>query len=112
MTSLRDLPSVEKLLQQADSLIEEYGRPLTLDAFRTVLEEIRTRFKSKPEAGLPADEEILAQVESQLARWTASTLMPVINATGVILHTNLGRAPLSPATIQAMKDVSENLFHA
>ena len=108
MTSLRDLPSVEKLLQQADSLIEQYGRPLTLDAFRAVLEEIRTRFKSKPEAGLPANEEILAQVESQLARWTASTLLPVINATGVILHTNLGRAPLSPATIQAMKDVSEN----
>ncbi len=108
MTSLRDLPSVEKLLQQADSLIEEYGRPLTLDAIRAALDEIRTRFKTKPEAGLPLDEEILARAESQLSRWTAPTLLPVINATGVILHTNLGRAPLSPAMIQAMKDVSEN----
>jgi L-seryl-tRNA(Ser) seleniumtransferase len=108
MTSLRDLPSVEKLLQQADPLIEEYGRPLTLDAIRAALDEIRTRFKSKPEAGLPFEEEILTQAESRLSRWTAPTLLPVINATGVILHTNLGRAPLSPATIQAMKDVSEN----
>jgi L-seryl-tRNA(Ser) seleniumtransferase len=108
MTSLRDLPSVEKLLQHADFLIEEFGRPLTLDAIRAALEEIRMRFKSKPEAGLPLEDEILAQAESQLSRWIASTLLPVINATGVILHTNLGRAPLSPATIQAMKDVSEN----
>ncbi len=108
MTSLRDLPSVEQLLQQADPLIEEYGRPLTLDALRVTLDEIRARFKSKPEAGLPLEDEILAQAESQLSRWTAPTLLPVINATGVILHTNLGRAPLSPATIQAMKEVSEN----
>ena len=108
MTSLRDLPSVEQLLQQADALIDEYGRPLTLDAIRVTLDEIRTRFKTRPDADLPSDDEILAQAESHLAHWTASSLLPVINATGVILHTNLGRAPLSAATIQAMKQVSEN----
>jgi L-seryl-tRNA(Ser) seleniumtransferase len=108
MTSLRDLPSVEQLLQQADALIGEYGRPLTLDVIRTTLDEIRAQFKARPESGLPDDEEILTQAESQLSIWTTSTLLPVINATGVILHTNLGRAPLSAATIQAMKQVSEN----
>jgi L-seryl-tRNA(Ser) seleniumtransferase len=108
MTSLRDLPSVEKLLQQADVLIQEYGRPLTLDAIRVTLDEIRTRFKSRPDAGLPVEEQILAQAESRLSLWATPTLRPVINATGVILHTNLGRAPLSAATIQAMKQVSEN----
>lgn len=108
MTSLRDLPSVEQLLQSATRLIDAHGRPLTLDALRLTLDETRTRFKIKPEAALPSTDVILARAESHLAAWTAPTLLPVINATGVILHTNLGRAPLSNATIQAMKDVAEN----
>ena len=108
MTSLRELPSVDQLLQQADHLIHEFGRPLTLDALRSTLDEIRARFKAKPEEGLPSIDAILSEAESHLGAWIAPTLLPVINATGVILHTNLGRAPLSNATIQAMKDVAEN----
>src|SRR6266498_901448 len=46
--------------------------------------------------------------QSYLAAWTAPTLLPVINATGVILHTNLGRAPLSKATIAAMNEAAQN----
>ena len=106
MTSLRDLPSVEQLLQQADPLIREYGRQLTLDALRAALDETRARFKARPEVDLPSMEEILAQAASHLSTWTAPTLHPVINATGVILHTNLGRAPLSTATIKAMNEVA------
>ena len=110
MTSLRDLPSVEQLLQASRSnhLIQTYGRPLTLDAIRSTLDEIREEFRTKPEAGLPSADVILARAESQLQVWTATTLLPVINATGVILHTNLGRAPLSEATIAAMKAAAEN----
>jgi L-seryl-tRNA(Ser) seleniumtransferase len=107
MTSLRDLPSVEQLLQQSDHLINKYGRPLTLDALRLNLEEIRVRFRLDPETALPSTEGILAQVESHLLTWTTPTLLPVINATGVILHTNLGRAPFSKATIEAMKEAAE-----
>ena len=108
MTSLRDLPSVDQLLKNADHLIKEFGRTLTLDALRTTLDEARARFQSKPEAGLPSTDTILAQTGSRLTAWTSATLLPVINATGVILHTNLGRAPLSNATIQAMNAVAEN----
>ncbi len=108
MTSLRDLPSVEQLLQGATHLIEMYGRPLTLDALRLTLDETRAHFKRKPEAGLPSAEGILAQAESHLIAWTKPTLLPVINATGVILHTNLGRAPLSKGTIAAMKAAAED----
>ena len=108
MTSLRDLPSVDLLLQQATHLIETYGRPLTLDALRMSLDVIRTRYRAKPESGLPSSDTILAQAESHLRAWTAPTLRPVINATGVILHTNLGRAPLSNATIAAMKEAAES----
>src|SRR6266511_2044147 len=126
MTSLRELPSVEQLLRasRSDHLIKKYGRPLTLDALRLTLDEIRAQFKlalpqghrdavsraegTKPEAGLPSTDVIVAQAESHLTVWTAPTLLPVINATGVILHTNLGRAPLSDATIAAMKEAAEN----
>jgi L-seryl-tRNA(Ser) seleniumtransferase len=115
MTSLRDLPSIEQLLQRGDRLITRYGRPLTLDALRWTLEQARAQFKlaqgslegAKPEVELPSIDIILSQAESQLMAWTAPTLLPVINATGVILHTNLGRAPLSKATITAMKAMAE-----
>lgn len=110
MTSLRDLPSIEQLLHapQAAHLIDRYGRPLTLAALRSTLDEVRARFKTKPETGLPSTEVILAQAESHLTAWTMPTLLPIINATGVILHTNLGRAPLSKATIAAMGEAAEN----
>ncbi|MBL8089709.1 MAG: L-seryl-tRNA(Sec) selenium transferase [Anaerolineales bacterium] len=108
MTTLRNLPSVEQLLQIESTahLIARFGRPLTLDAIRITLDEIRTRFKSGLLVELPSTEFILTQTESHLTAWTNSTLHPVINATGVILHTNLGRAPLSDATIRAMDSVS------
>jgi L-seryl-tRNA(Ser) seleniumtransferase len=106
MTSLRNLPSVEQLLQNATDLIAAYGRPLTLDAIRVTLDDIRARFKTDPELALPTTDEILSRAESRLSAWTHPTLIPVINASGVILHTNLGRAPLSKATIAAMQTVS------
>ncbi len=108
MTSLRDLPSVEQLLQRATDLVAEYGHPLTVNALRWTLDEIRARFKHEPEASLPSTDEILARAASHLAAWTKPTLLPVINATGVILHTNLGRAPLSKATLEAMREAGES----
>jgi L-seryl-tRNA(Ser) seleniumtransferase len=110
MTSLRDLPSIEQLLHaaRAGHLIHEYGRPLTLDALRSTLDETRARFKSDPHSDLPSTNVILSRAESHLIAWTTPTLLPVINATGVILHTNLGRAPLSSATIAAMSEAAEN----
>ncbi|MEO5888050.1 MAG: L-seryl-tRNA(Sec) selenium transferase [Anaerolineales bacterium] len=108
MNSLRDLSSVEEILKRATNLIDAYGRPLTLDAIRLTLDEARARFQLDPEGALPSTDIILAQAESHLATWTGPTLLPVINATGVILHTNLGRAPLSDATLHAMDEVSRN----
>lgn len=108
MTNLRNLPSVDALLQTetAARLIARFGRPLTLDAFRQTLDDVRARFFSDGTSDLPSVDLILAQAESSLAVWTKPTLLPVINATGVILHTNLGRAPMSDATIHAMDVVS------
>ncbi len=108
MSNLRDLSSVEDLLQRATNLIDAYGRHLTLDAIRLTLDQARARFQLDLETALPSTEAILAQAESHLSAWTSPTLLPVINATGVILHTNLGRAPLSDATLRAMDEVSRN----
>jgi L-seryl-tRNA(Ser) seleniumtransferase len=74
------------------TLIKEYGRPLTLDSIREILESIRTG--NTPSRQKWSEAEILAQAGLLLQDWTFPTLLPVINATGVILHTNLGRAPI------------------
>jgi len=108
MNTLRNLPSVERLLQTrtAAELIAVYGRPMTLTGLRFTLDNLRDRFKSGQVTTLPSIDLILTQAESHLTSWMKPTLHPVINATGVILHTNLGRAPLSDATIRAMDAVS------
>jgi len=103
MTRFRDLPSVDRLLhtETAAFLIAGYGRPLTLEALRAALDEARRDLSAGAET-VPAVETLLARAESRLRAWARPTLEPVINATGVILHTNLGRAPLSRAAQQAM----------
>ena len=102
--SLRSLPSIDALLQAAGELLVAYGRPLTLSALRTSLDEIRLEVREG--GATPGNPAILALAESHLIEWTKPTLQPVINATGVILHTNLGRAPLSDAALRAMETVS------
>jgi L-seryl-tRNA(Ser) seleniumtransferase len=106
--SLRNIPPVEQLLQSsaAESWVADYGRPLTLAAIRSVLEEIRQDYRAGKVKDVPGKENILNRIESQLQSWTRSTLLPVINATGVILHTNLGRAPLAASAIKAMEVIS------
>jgi L-seryl-tRNA(Ser) seleniumtransferase len=108
MHDLSSLPSVEKLLQTklAAQLIAKYGRPLTLYVIRETLGGIRENFIPDTEKTIPERSAILDQVKHNLELHTQPTLIPVINATGVVLHTNLGRAPLSQAAIQAMDAVA------
>jgi L-seryl-tRNA(Ser) seleniumtransferase len=107
MSSLRDLPSVDQLLQtsQAQEWIAVCGRPLTLEAVRSTLDDIRTRFRAGD--GLPEHAALLTKIGQRIAEWTAPSLRPVINASGVILHTNLGRAPLSHAALQAVQAAAQ-----
>jgi L-seryl-tRNA(Ser) seleniumtransferase len=112
---LRDLPSVDLLLQnpRAAKLVDDYGRPLTLEAIRSALAEIRQQALSHEAAGEELEgglnmsqEQVLEAAAARLAEWSRPSLAPVINATGVILHTNLGRAPLSRAALETVKQVS------
>ena len=106
MSDLRALPSVEQILQSeaAGRWITHYGRPLVVDAVRTTLKEIREDYQ--PGRTIPGGDELFTGIEQLLVKWTSPTLQAVINATGVILHTNLGRAPLSRAAVQAMEGVA------
>lgn len=105
MSELRQLPSVDHMMNigLVSDYISDYGRRLTTDAIRTVLDQVRENYH--PEDAVPTEESLINLVGVQLASWTAPTLQPVINATGVILHTNLGRAPLSMA---ALRGINEN----
>jgi L-seryl-tRNA(Ser) seleniumtransferase len=106
--NLHGLPSVEQLLQTqlAAELIASYGRPSTLKAIRAVLVEARAHAMTNESLTLPGRENILTGAAALLKIWNTPTLVPVINASGVILHTNLGRAPLSTAALKAMEAVS------
>ncbi len=106
MSGLRSLPSVESLLtsEAGRSNTALYGRQLVLEATRHVLDEVRNNYNS--DQPIPDQNTLLAQIHNLLEVWTLPTLRPVINASGVIIHTNLGRAPLSQAAIHSMQQVA------
>jgi L-seryl-tRNA(Ser) seleniumtransferase len=106
VSHLRNLPSVDALLQRPESQtwIPVYGRPLVVEALRAALESARASY---PEQQIIPDADgLLEGARQTLEGWIRPTLVPVINATGVILHTNLGRAPLSRAAQEAMQAVA------
>jgi L-seryl-tRNA(Ser) seleniumtransferase len=110
MNSLRNLPSVDLITQtpQVKKWIAVYGRPLTIEAIRSVLNRVRSQFDRYDGVtdSLPDRAVLLDNILQTLQNWTAPTLAPVINASGVILHTNLGRAPLSQAALRATQEVA------
>jgi len=103
---LRKLPSVGRLLNQAavQHLVLEHGHRLTVAATQEVLADARQAIlRGEP---CPKIVELGLSVAVRLASLLRPSLYPVINATGVIIHTNLGRAPLSPAAQEAMRETS------
>ena len=103
--TLRRLPSVDKVLQMAGAIhwSEVYGHDLVVDAVRKVIRRVRQQILAG--TGWAGESDLLARVEAQLLEMTSPTIWPVINATGVILHTNLGRAPLGEDVLAAMTQV-------
>ncbi len=105
-TEFRKLPALDALLQApAIQLLDaEYGRANVTDALRALLDEQRTAIARGAHA---PDEELWPQlVQERLEQMARPSLLPVINATGVIVHTNLGRAPLSAAAREAVQATS------
>ena len=108
MADLRSLPSVDTIINSnhGQRLCEEFGHDLLVGAIRESLNEIRVDFQKMQT--IPGHEKILIRIEKLLEKWTNETLFPVLNATGTILHTNLGRAPLSHEAIEAVRNVSQS----
>jgi len=103
---LRNLPSVDRLLGHlsAARLIETYGRPLTVEALRAVLDAARRRILDG-EGHAPSSAVLIGEAQELLEAWLTPTLRRVINATGTVIHTNLGRAPLSDEALAALVSV-------
>lgn len=106
MSEYQNIPSVEFLLQEkkTQKLILENGRPLVIRAIQEVLNNTRTSIAKGSKT--PSINNLSDQVNHLIEKLISPTLLGVINATGIILHTNLGRALLSQDTINAMQSVS------
>ena len=108
--TLRSLPSVDTLLKRASlqALIAVQGRDAVRDRLREVLDEMRAELKRQSTSS--SAEELMTEAERRLrarvAQRQQALTQRVINATGVVLHTNLGRAPLSSAAIEAIAQVA------
>jgi L-seryl-tRNA(Ser) seleniumtransferase len=103
---LRQLPSVDKVLAVApiQDLTQVFPHDLIVSLVRESLDGYRTLISKGQDA--PQLSEIIANITNQAQALSRPSLRPLINATGVVLHTNLGRAPLSEAAIQAMQTAS------
>jgi len=99
----RELPSVDRLLQ--DPQLKALPRDLVVRAAREVLEEVRRATLNG--GGAHGLEELPLRVARRVEQATQLRLQPVINATGVIIHTNLGRAPLSAAALKAATEAAQ-----
>jgi L-seryl-tRNA(Ser) seleniumtransferase len=102
--ALRQLPSVDRLLRrlEAGGILARYPRALVLACVRDTVDRARERLRQDAAPReIPVDD-LLAEVEAQLARRARPSLDRAINATGIVLHTNLGRAPLSAAARSAV----------
>ncbi|HEY1353175.1 MAG TPA: L-seryl-tRNA(Sec) selenium transferase [Ktedonobacteraceae bacterium] len=103
----RLLPSLDALLHSVSGrhLLAAYGRPATVSALRTTLEQARAGIRAGQLC--PPAQALLTTAQQQLEREQRPQLLPVINATGVIINTNLGRAPLSQEALEAVRAVAQ-----
>jgi len=99
-SALRSLPSVDESLRASSAAIERFGRPAVTAALRLVLDRARAALRGG-KGGPLAAETIAAEALALLDGQARSSLRPVFNLTGTVLHTNLGRAILAEAAIEA-----------
>jgi L-seryl-tRNA(Ser) seleniumtransferase len=107
----RKLPSVDELLHRPDlaAILASEGQASVIDAIRTVLARMRAEIAAARLETAAIDlalSGIAGAVERQVRQSLTYSLRPVINATGVILHTNLGRAPLAESALEHIRNTA------
>jgi L-seryl-tRNA(Ser) seleniumtransferase len=95
---LSELPSVDELLRDPRLAAAPHG--LAVDAARDVLDRAREEIRAGRDPG-----ELAALISEEIAAAHAYRLRSAVNATGVIAHTNLGRAPLAAAALERVNEV-------
>ncbi len=105
---LRALPSIDALLQDHTlrDFEHRYSHNVVVQACRDALDAARKTVLAGAQAPMPAL--LIDDITARIERAVRPSLVPVINATGVIIHTNLGRAPLSEETIAAMRSAAQS----
>lgn len=106
---LRKLPSVDSVLKRKDvtALIEKEGRKLVADAVRSLILKKRTRIIKNKKKGVDAETRITSkEITGELMEQKTPSIVRVINATGVVIHTNLGRAPLPAPSLDYLKELA------
>ncbi|GAC1618466.1 MAG: L-seryl-tRNA(Sec) selenium transferase [Vulcanimicrobiaceae bacterium] len=105
--SLRDLPAMRRFLEEPDvaGYAALFGTTVVKTVVDDVLRDVRTRV-ARDEGEVPGFDVMLARVRARLAREENDGLVEVLNGTGILLHTNLGRAPLAPEALAAMSAVA------
>jgi L-seryl-tRNA(Ser) seleniumtransferase len=104
---VRNIPSIEQLRQRPEMrpLEERYGRAAVVEALRAGAAALRARAAAGVDSADPAGD-IEQAARDRLAVAHLPSLRPVVNATGVVIHTNLGRAPLAPAAAARVADLA------
>src|SRR5512138_1395315 len=102
LAEVRKLPKADRLLDAAEraGLVARLGHGPVMEAVRAALDRIRKEILAG--GTCPPEDRIAAELVSELGRAARGTLRRVVNATGVVVHTNLGRAPLSDEAVEAM----------
>ena len=100
------IPQIDALLNQSGHLITDYGRTVVAAEIRNQIERIRAELVKSERAQVPSTEQIVASAETNLKALHQASLRPVLNLSGTVLHTNLGRAVLPQAAIDAMNQVA------
>ena len=111
MAVFRSIPSVDRVLSdgRVQRLMDRYSRQAVLGLVRSQLDAARDAVRDG--SRVAAFDELVETIEEQATSWWRARPGPVINATGVILHTNLGRAPLSQDAADAIQRVAANYSH-
>jgi L-seryl-tRNA(Ser) seleniumtransferase len=106
MSRLRAIPSVDKVLQALGDT--SLPQPMVVHAVRRHLQTVRSQRSLRSPKTIPSADAIVESIRSSLQRLRASRITPVINATGILVHTNLGRAPLAADAIRALAEIGAN----
>ena len=105
----RNLPSVNQLLEspQLKQMVETVNHNVVVDGVRSYLDDLRTQFSNATEdVSIPSANELADKIADWLKSEDKPYLRPVINGTGIILHTGLGRAPLATQAIEAVNEIA------